>query len=142
MTSSVDSASTGVRHITHRRLQWAETDAAGHNHFSAAVRWLEEGEHDLWFELGLSADVVACPRVHLEINFHDRIYFAEAVEVTVGIARIGNSSITYSTTVRKENGSLATTCSHTVAYCPTGGAAERIPDRIRNLLEQQIVLGA
>lgn len=47
---------TGAKIVQHRTLAWAETDAAGHNHFSAALRWLEEAEHLLWARLGL-ADV-------------------------------------------------------------------------------------
>ena len=30
-----------------RRVAWNETDAAGHNHFTAVFRWIEEAEHSL-----------------------------------------------------------------------------------------------
>ncbi|GAB3706087.1 acyl-CoA thioesterase [Mariniluteicoccus flavus] len=130
----------GARRTLRRHLTWAETDAAGHNHFSAAVRWLEEGEHDLWRDLGLVHVVPRVPRVHIEIDFSDRIFFGDAINVTTGILRVGGSSATFGTSVTHPAGPegperLAIECRHVVAYCPDPkGRSERWPDGIRALL--------
>ena len=86
---------TGARLTMRRRLRWNETDAAGHNHFSSAVRWLEESEHALWRELGLVAYVPRVPRVHLGIDYRARVWFDQPLEVTVGVIRVGETSCTF-----------------------------------------------
>ena len=48
---------TGARVCVTRTVAWGETDAAGHNHFSAAFRWLEETEHALYQCLGFDIEM-------------------------------------------------------------------------------------
>ncbi|MGA0209968.1 MAG: acyl-CoA thioesterase, partial [Candidatus Nanopelagicales bacterium] len=63
----------GSRVTAYRRLAWNETDAAGHNHFSAAVRWLEETEHALYRALGLELGFIErVPRVSLRLDYSQR----------------------------------------------------------------------
>ena len=60
------SSSTGARIVARRRLEWADTDAAGHNHFSVAFRWMEEVEGELRRNLGLPVDLTGgMPRVQI-----------------------------------------------------------------------------
>lgn len=130
----------GARRRIRRNLTWAETDAAGHNHFSAAVRWLEEGEHDLWRSLGLVEIIPAVPRVHLDIDYRDRIFFGDTIEVTTGIVRVGTTSATFATAISHVDAdgnptTLAIECRHIVAHCPDPrGHAQPWPDAVRNLL--------
>ncbi|NNG19788.1 acyl-CoA thioesterase [Naumannella sp. ID2617S] len=125
---------TGARHVMTRRLAWHETDAAGHNHFAAALRWLEEGEHALWRALGHPDLVASLPRVHVEVDYRGRIYFNDELEVTSGVLRVGRTSATLGTVVVRDGG-MVIECRHTVAHCPdpTAGALPW-PDDIRTLL--------
>lgn len=85
---------TGARITLRRRLAWHEMDPAGHNHFASALRWLEETEHTMWRELGLLAMIPRLPRVRVELDYRDRIWLAEVLEVTVGVVSVGTSSCT------------------------------------------------
>ena len=40
-----------------RFLEWAETDAAGHQHYSCAFRWVEECEAALYRSVGLPSSL-------------------------------------------------------------------------------------
>lgn len=125
---------TGARLIMLRHLTWAETDAAGHNHFSAAVRWLEEGEHALWRHLGLVSTVPTVPRVHVELDFRQRIFFGDQVEVTVGVTRVGTTSATFGMSVRRD-GEIMIESRHVVAHCPDPrGGAVPWTDSVREAL--------
>lgn len=85
----------GARVTAHRRLAWNETNAAGHNHFSAAVRWLEETEHTVYRALGLGLEFIdRIPRVSLRLDYRRRLYFAEELRIELGVVRVGTSSCT------------------------------------------------
>jgi acyl-CoA thioester hydrolase len=132
---SVRDELTGARVTMRRHLAWAETDAAGHNHFSVAVRWLEEAEHLLWRSLGLSSMVPHVPRVHMEVDYHRRIWFDEEVEVTVGVITVGRSSLQLGFEVRAVDGTLAQSGRHTVVHAPDASAgAQPWSDEARTLL--------
>lgn len=127
---------TGARLTVQRRLAWAETDAAGHNHFSSAIRWLEECEHDLWRLLGLTDLVPFVPRVHVEIDYRERVWFAQGLAVTVGVIHVGRSSCTFGFTAVTEEGHTSSEGRHTVVHTPlSGGGAAPWPDEVRRLLE-------
>lgn len=121
----------------HRRVAWNETDAAGHNHFSAAFRWLEEAEHDLLRLIGFENNMIdRIPRVHIEIDYSARLYFGEEIAVTVSVVKVGNSSVTLSMVVTHDGGQNAVTANYVVvnASSTTEGAAPWTPE-IRDLLE-------
>ena len=110
----------------HRRVAWNETDAAGHNHFSAAFRWLEETEHELLHLLEFPAELIdRIPRVHIEIDYSARLYFGEEIEVTVSVARVGKTSCTFDMHVTHDGGQTAAKASYVVvnASSTTAGAA-------------------
>ena len=58
-----------------RRVQFYETDAAGIVHFSWFFRYMEEAEHALWREAGLSIHPpdaeIGWPRVGAACEFHE-----------------------------------------------------------------------
>ena len=111
------SESTGSSVIVHRLVAWNETDAAGHNHFSAAFRWLEEAEHELLRSVGMPIEEIArIPRVHIDIDYKDRLYFGQAIIVEVAVAKVGTSSCTYDFEVRTEAGVVAVSGSQVVVH--------------------------
>lgn len=99
----------------HRRVAWNETDAAGHNHFAAAFRWLEEAEHDMLRMLGVDSDLIdRIPRVHIEIDYSARLYFGEEIAVTVSVLKVGNTSATLTMLVTHDGGKDAVKASYVV----------------------------
>ncbi len=55
--------------VIERRVEWPDTDAAGHQHHSVVMRWVEEAEAALLEPLGLSWPVrVASPQHVAELT--------------------------------------------------------------------------
>lgn len=77
-----------------RRVEWVDTDAAGHHHNSAVVRWVEAAEAQLIRELGISGYFPSSPRVQHVLNFRDKLWFEQEITATVWVERVGNSSLT------------------------------------------------
>jgi len=95
-----------------RRVQFADTDSAGVVHFSWIVKYMEEAEHALWREAGLSispADgIVGYPRVALSVDFSAPLYFEEEFDVHVRIEAITRRTIKYAHTIRRGDTVVAT----------------------------------
>jgi len=95
-----------------RRVQFYETDAAGIVHFSWFFRYMEEAEHALWREAGLSispADgIVGYPRVALSVDFSAPLYFEQEFEVHVRVEAITRRTIKYAHTIRHGETVVAT----------------------------------
>ena len=63
-----------------RFLEWAETDAAGHQHYSSAFRWVEECEAALYRSVGLPSTLFGqIPRVKVTMEYKRRIFFGEEI---------------------------------------------------------------
>jgi len=95
-----------------RRVQFADTDMAGVVHFSWFARYMEEAEHALWREAGLSvapADSdIGFPRVAVAIEFLSPLHFEDEFEVHVRIEAISRRSIRYSHTITRGDTVVAT----------------------------------
>ncbi|MDE0973925.1 MAG: acyl-CoA thioesterase [Candidatus Nanopelagicales bacterium] len=108
-----------------KRLEWADTDAAGHNHFSVAVRWLEEVEHELRRLIELPTELTgSIPRVHVEVDYRERIWFNQEVNVTVGVIAVGRSSVSFGFVVENLEGGVCIEGRHTAVHSPdpSGGS--------------------
>jgi hypothetical protein len=71
-----------------RRVQFYETDMAGLVHFSWFFRYLEEAEHAMWREAGLSiagGGGIGWPRVEASFEFYRPLRFEDEFEVHVRI---------------------------------------------------------
>ena len=124
---------SGASIIVWRRVAWNETDAAGHNHFTAVFRWIEEAEHALFRSIGVEASMIPrIPRVHIEVDYFDRLYFDELIEVRVGVAKVGTSSCHFGFDVRKADGARAIGGSYVIVHASgTASGAMPWPERIR-----------
>jgi acyl-CoA thioester hydrolase len=82
-----------------RRVQFYETDAAGIVHFSWFFRYMEEAEHALWRDAGLSihppVSPIGWPRVGASCEFHRALTFEQEFEVTIRVAEITKRTISY-----------------------------------------------
>jgi acyl-CoA thioester hydrolase len=82
-----------------RRVQFYETDAAGIVHFSCFFRYIEEAEHALWREAGLSiappGSNIGWPRVAAAFTYHRPLRFEDEFEIHLRIAEIAEKTIRY-----------------------------------------------
>lgn len=126
----------GSRVTAYRRLAWNETDAAGHNHFSAAVRWLEETEHAFYRALGLELDFIdRVPRVSLRLDYSHRLYFGEELRIELGVVRVGRSSCTFAFSVVNPAGEQAVSGEYVVVHVEaTDGGSAPWPADMREAL--------
>ena len=95
-----------------RRVHFYETDAAGIVHFSWFFRYMEEAEHALWREAGLSIhppdSEIGWPRVAASCEFHRALTFEAEFEVHIRIAELARRTIRYVCEVTQDEKRVAT----------------------------------
>ena len=95
-----------------RRVQFYETDAAGIVHFSWFFRYMEEAEHALWREAGLSIHPehsnIGWPRVAAACEFHRALKFEQEFDVVIRITEISKRTISYACTMTQDDKKVAT----------------------------------
>lgn len=95
-----------------RRVQFHETDAAGIVHFSRFFHYMEEAEHALWRQAGLSiappgADI-GWPRVSASFDFHKALRFEDEFEVLIRIEQMTRRTIRYACVLFQGETKIAT----------------------------------
>ncbi|MEX1126959.1 MAG: thioesterase family protein [Vicinamibacterales bacterium] len=125
-----------------RRVQFAETDLAGIVHFSTMFRYVEEAEHALWREAGLSiaerGSGLGWPRLSAALEFRNPLRFEEEFEVWVRIAALKTRTIEYEITLVRGRTVIAvgTMTSICVRKQPDGTMrAAEIPPEVAQKLE-------
>ena len=87
--------------VIKRRVQFAETDAAGVLHFANYFRLMEEAEHAYWRSMGLSVITadrgrqISWPRVATSCEYFLPARFEDELELVLEIEEVGNRSLTY-----------------------------------------------
>ena len=85
--------------VLRRRVQFYETDAAGIVHFSTFFRYMEEAEHALWRENGLSIFPAAVthgwPRVAASFDYKRPLRFEDEFEVHLRVDQVTSRSLRY-----------------------------------------------
>jgi YbgC/YbaW family acyl-CoA thioester hydrolase len=93
-------------------VQFAETDMAGVVHFSWYPRYMEEAEHAMWREAGLSiapaGSDIGFPRVACSVDFHAPLHFEDEFEVWIRIEAITTRTIRYACTITRGDTKVAT----------------------------------
>lgn len=118
-----------------RRLEWMDTDAAGIWHHSTVIRWAEDAEAELHRRLGIvSRTFGATPRVNIDFDFGVPLRFDDEVDVTLTVAAMGETSVTYQVSVDRNGETLAAGKMVAVLIDPTSGAKKPWPDDMRQLL--------
>jgi acyl-CoA thioester hydrolase len=125
-----------------RRVQFSETDAAGLVHFSCFFRYMEDAEHALWRENGLSihqpGSAIGWPRVAAAFEYHRALTFEQEFDVTIRVAEITRRAISYHCEITRDEqriatGSLKVAC---VAKLPDGTMrSAEIPEDIARRFE-------
>jgi 4-hydroxybenzoyl-CoA thioesterase/acyl-CoA thioester hydrolase len=95
-----------------RRVQFYETDAAGIVHFSWFFRYMEEAEHALWREAGLSIaspeSEIGWPRVAAAFDYHSALRFEQEFDVRIRITGLSRRSISYACSITRDDTKIAT----------------------------------
>ena len=87
--------------VTHRRVEFCDTDMAGIVHFANYYRYMEQAEHDFFRSLGFSimetqsdGTVLGWPRVSAKCSFEAPAYYQDVLEIRLSVARKGVKSLT------------------------------------------------
>ncbi|MDI9896884.1 thioesterase family protein [Rhodococcus sp. IEGM 1381] len=89
------------------RVEWSDTDAAGHYHHSTVIRWVEAAEAALLRSIGRADLFGVIPRVSYSVEYRGRVWFGDAVTTTLTVQRVGTSSLTYGFVVDGPNRQVA-----------------------------------
>lgn len=121
-----------VRAVHRCRVEWADTDASGHYHNSAVVRYVEAAEAALVRERGVVGYFGVVPRVRYEVEFAAPLWFGQEVTTVLGVERVGTSSMTFGFEVWGEETDgrprqLAASGRYTVVHVPRGGERVSAP---------------
>jgi acyl-CoA thioester hydrolase len=106
-----------------RRVEFAETDAAGMTHFSVFFRYMEEAEHAVWRQAGM--DIFAnheersWPRVSANFDFKAPLRFQDEFEVQTEIATVSRSTIRWAHVIMRGD-TLIGTGAVTAVYVAKG----------------------
>jgi YbgC/YbaW family acyl-CoA thioester hydrolase len=93
-----------------RRVQFYETDMAGIVHFSCFFRYMEEAEHAMWREAGLSiadASGLGWPRVEASFEYFRPLKFDDEFEVHLRIAGKDARTIRYEAVITRGDTRIA-----------------------------------
>ncbi len=100
------------QHRLRRRVNFYETDLAGIVHFSCFFRYMEEAEHALWREAGLTiaraGEETGFPRLAVTCDFHAFLHFEDEFEVWVRVARITRRTLHYTFVITRGETKIAT----------------------------------
>jgi acyl-CoA thioester hydrolase len=139
-----------------RRVEFAETDAAGIAHFASLIVFMEQAEHAMLRSLGLSVFPqphqesdselrITWPRVHVSADFFGPAHFEDVLRFAVYVKKLGESSVTYGIDITGPHGLVAkgTIVSVCCVHSPSKPLAERlvkqpIPAPIRSKLSQYL----
>jgi acyl-CoA thioester hydrolase len=83
--------------IYRRRVEFADTDAAGMVHFSVFFRYMEEAEHAAWRAAGLDIfekhEEQSWPRISARFDFKAPLRFQDEFEVRTEMGAVTRSTI-------------------------------------------------
>jgi YbgC/YbaW family acyl-CoA thioester hydrolase len=117
-----------ISHVEKLRVRWVDTDASGIIHYTAAFRYFEAAEWELFRKAGIPfrshEKEFGLPRVSVNATFHAPLRVDEEIAVHICPERLGNTSITFALEVFRDE----TLCiSGTVSVVFTGQQGKPIP---------------
>ena len=123
-------AATSLR----RRLDWADTDAAGYWHHSTFWKYAEAGEAELMRSLGIAELTFGgTPRRSVTAEFLRPVFFDDEVTIEFAVEAVGRTSATYRISLSVDGG-LAASGTMTVVLVDGDGRPQPWPDEARVLL--------
>ncbi|WP_072806470.1 acyl-CoA thioesterase [Rhodococcoides yunnanense] len=131
MTTSIGATLTS-------RVEWSDTDAAGHYHHSTVIRWVEAAEAELLRSIGRADLFGVIPRVSYSVDYRGRVWFGDVVTVVLTVARLGASSLTYRFVVTGPEGPVADGTMTVVHTSTSSEGAAPWPPEVRRALSIDI----
>lgn len=130
-----------------RRVEFAETDAAGIAHFSAFFRWMEEAEHAVWRASGMdilhSGENLSWPRIAAKFDFKAPLRFQDEFEVRTGMGLVTRSTIQWAHVLMRGetvigNGTVTAVCvtKHPDGTLKSAAIPQAILARLRSSLRE------
>jgi YbgC/YbaW family acyl-CoA thioester hydrolase len=110
-----------------RRVHFYETDTAGIVHFSTYFRYMEEAEHALWRDVGLTISKrsggVGFPRIAASFDYHRPLRVEDEFDIHIRIVARSEKTMRYECVMMKGDekiatGSLTIVCVRAVAGEP------------------------
>lgn len=101
-------------HVERRRVEWADTDAAGIVHFARFFVFMETAEHRFREALGhpvgegaSNGSSLGWPRVTATCDYRSPVHFGEALDIHTRVVEKGTSSLTFAFTFRRAGETVA-----------------------------------
>jgi acyl-CoA thioester hydrolase len=94
-----------------RRVHFYETDMAGIVHYSWYFRYLEEAEHAMWREAGLSiagGSGIGWPRIAASFEYHRPLRFEDEFDVHLRVTKKDARTLSYEGIITKGDTHIAT----------------------------------
>lgn len=126
------------QHRMVREVSFADTDASGWMHFANVFRYAEEAEHEFLRSRGLvviDPTRGGWPRVKAGCDYLRPMRAGDRIEVRLGIARMGDSSICWSFEVVTDQGETAASGEMVTVRVDGGGKPVAISDNEREALQ-------
>ena len=131
------------------RVRWSDCDPLGIIYYGAYIRYFEAAEHEMFRAAGLPYEVmrvqrhVQLPRKAFSVEFHSPAQMDELLEVQVGVAKIGNTSLTFRFEVyNAESHAHRASATLTVVNVVKETIEKRpIPDWLRDTLKPYLIAG-
>jgi YbgC/YbaW family acyl-CoA thioester hydrolase len=124
-------------HVYRRSIRFADTDAAGVAHFSRLLVIVEEAVHDFFQSKGLPIldAATAWPVVSIHADYSAACRFQDEITVSLSMDKIGTSSLGFSFTAAKADGTACFGGKATLCHIdPSLNAPAPIPSKTRNAL--------
>src|SRR5436309_1976184 len=98
-------------YLYRRRVQFQETDASGIVHFTWFFRYLEEAEHAMWREAGLSiappGSEIGWPRLAASFEYRKPLRFEDEFDVRIRIKEKTRKTMAYEAVLSRDGDVIA-----------------------------------
>lgn len=95
-----------ISHVEKLRVRWVDTDASGIIHYTAAFRYFEVAEWELFRKAGIPFQSrekeFGIPRVSVNATFHAQLRVDDEIAVHIRPERLGTTSITFALGIFRE----------------------------------------
>lgn len=126
-----------ISHVEKLRVRWVDTDASGIIHYTAAFRYFEVAEWELFRKVGMpfrsQEKEFGLPRVAVNATFHAQLRVDDEIAVHIHPERLGNTSITFALEIFREE-TLCVSGTVSVVFTGQQGTPISIPTDIRRAL--------
>ena len=107
----MSSGSPRSEYTLRRRVHFYETDTAGIVHFSNFFRYMEEAEHALWRDVGLTIakrSNVGFPRIAASFEYHRPLRVEDEFDIRIRVVAKSEKTMRYECVLTKGEEKIAT----------------------------------